>query len=393
MLTMLFGLVHIANPSTANAVCGSVGVPSDTLTIKVGYFGGPYYTKKVYTLNDFDELPQVEQSYTFIDNIPAICIDTAKGVKLTDILADAGIDVNSVQKFYFYSTDIKKGWYQCLDKSSLLDTPRYYYPNLPSHWDYETHMALPEAVYGAVRVDPIIAYKDNWKRYADAPDTGSYDTSTRFRLLFGQKDTIEHNAPQAAKWVHAIEIMLGGMPPAEITLDQNMVNVKVGSTVQLEATVAPDEATDKSVTWSSSDTDVATVDEHGQVTVVGPGTAVITVSTVVGGLTATCVVNDPNQQDGQGNASAGTNPSKNEPSGSGGNQQHLAEKDAVGKKANVSFEDAGDQPWRIFEMSADAVPLQQQKRDKSLDIYAAVISLLLFLSGAGNGYREYLREF
>ncbi len=93
--------------------------------------------------------------------------------------------------------------------------------------------------------------------------------------------------------MHAIEVMLGGAPPAGVTLDQDIAHLKVGSTVQLTATVAPDDATDKSVIWSSSDTGVATVDKHGLVTVVGPGTATITVSTVVGEMTATCIVNGP----------------------------------------------------------------------------------------------------
>ncbi len=164
MLTMLFSLPGVTNPGEASAVCGNTsGVPADTLTIKVGYFGGPYYTKKVYTLSDFDKLPQVEQAYTFIDSMNAIIIDAAQGVKLADLLVDAGVDINSIQKFYFYSTDIKQGWYQCLDKSSLMDTPRYYYPNLPSHWDYESMSAMPEAESGAVRVDTVIAYKDNWR--------------------------------------------------------------------------------------------------------------------------------------------------------------------------------------------------------------------------------------
>jgi hypothetical protein len=420
VLGVISGLISIISPNMANAVCGSVGVPADTLTIKVGYFGGPYYVKKVYTLNDFDELPQVEQTYSFIDNMPSICIDSAKGVKLTELLEDAGIDVNSVQKFYFYSTDIKRGWYQCLDKPYLLDIPRYYYPNLPSHWDYETHWALPEAEQGAVRVDAIIAYKDNWMRYADTSDFENYDTSTRFRLLFGQKDTIEHNAPQSAKWVHAIEVMLGGSPPSEITLDQDQLNVKVDSTVRLTATVAPDDATDKSVIWSSSDPSVATVDQEGLVTVVGPGTAIITVSTVVGEMAAACVVNEPEQAEGEGVASAGNNSPGNELQGAdveqqqiaeeedtetsifskqepGANQQQLAEEDTeeddvAAIKANVFLEEAGDQPWRVFEMSADAVPLQQQKRDKRVDIYTAVISLSLFLSGAGSRYREYTKK-
>lgn len=395
-LTLLSGLLCLANPGKAGAVCGSVGVPADTLTIKVGYFGDPhYYTKKVYTLSDFDELPQVEQAYTFIDNMPAVCISSAKGVKLTDLLEDAGVDVKSVQKFYFYSTDIKEGWYQCLDKTSLLDTPRYFYPNLPSHWDYEAQLSLPEAVYGAVRVEPIIAYRDNWKRYADTPDFSNYDTSTRFRLLFGQKDTVEHNAPMSAKWVHAIEIMLGGMPPAGVTLDQNLVNLKVGSMVRLTATVGPAEATDKSVTWRSSNTSVATVDDNGLVTVVGEGTATITVSTVVGELTATCVINDPNQdKDSQGGVYAGGNSQNNGPTAPETNLQHLADKEVAAAKPTLTeiVPEAGRQPWRVFEMSADAVPLQKQKEQNNLDLYAAVLFIFLFLLGAKIKYTEYTRE-
>ena len=58
----------------------------------------------------------------------------------------------------------------------------------------------------------------------------------------------------------------------------------------LAAIIAPDNATDKSVTWTSSDENAATVDENGEVTAVAPGTATITVTTADGGYTATCEV-------------------------------------------------------------------------------------------------------
>jgi len=393
LLTMLLSLLWVAGPVMASTGCGTgvEGVAADTLTIKVGYFGGPYYTKKVYTLSDLDALPQVRQAYTFIDSLPAVCVDAATGVKLTDLLEDAGIDVNSAQKFYFFSTDVKKGWYQCLDKSFLLDTPRFYYPNLPAGWDYETASSTPEAVYGAVRVEPLIAYKDNWQRFAAAPDFSTYDTSTRFRLLFGQSDADEHTAPQSVKWVHAIEVMLGGTPPAGVTLDRDMVNLKVGSMVRLKATVAPDEATDKTVRWSSSDTGVATVDKNGLVTVVGEGTATITVTTVVGNLTAACVVNGPDQEAGaqgvaQDEAPAGPPAS---------DRRYLAEKNtaaAVSATTGFSSAQAGYQPWRVFEMSAGAVPLRRQQEQGKADIYAAGLLIILFLFGFGRRYMEYVRE-
>lgn len=77
-----------------------------------------------------------------------------------------------------------------------------------------------------------------------------------------------------------------------ITLDKTSVSIKPGSTTQLTATISPDNATDKSVTWSSSNTAVATVDNNGKVTAVKEGTATITVQSVSNSsVKATCTVN------------------------------------------------------------------------------------------------------
>lgn len=65
---------------------------------------------------------------------------------------------------------------------------------------------------------------------------------------------------------------------------------KAGETLQLTATIYPDSATNKTVTWKSSDKTVATVDESGLVTAVGNGTADITATTEDGNFKATCQV-------------------------------------------------------------------------------------------------------
>ncbi|MCH5308036.1 MAG: Ig-like domain-containing protein [Prevotella sp.] len=79
--------------------------------------------------------------------------------------------------------------------------------------------------------------------------------------------------------------------PEEIFLHTTSVNIaNIGETYQLEETVLPASTTDKSVTWKSSNEQVCTVSSTGLVTAIGSGTAVITVTTVDGGLTATCVV-------------------------------------------------------------------------------------------------------
>ena len=70
---------------------------------------------------------------------------------------------------------------------------------------------------------------------------------------------------------------------AEITLDE-------GESQTLVATISPDNASDKSVIWTSSNTAVATVDQNGKVTAVKAGNATITVKSADGGKTATCAV-------------------------------------------------------------------------------------------------------
>lgn len=63
-----------------------------------------------------------------------------------------------------------------------------------------------------------------------------------------------------------------------------------GQTSTLTATIAPANASNKTVTWQSSDPAVATVSANGVVTAVTVGSAVITVTTADGGKTAVCNV-------------------------------------------------------------------------------------------------------
>ncbi len=79
--------------------------------------------------------------------------------------------------------------------------------------------------------------------------------------------------------------------PTGVTLNKTSATLtSIGETIQLTATVSPSNATDTSVTWKSSDTNVATVTENGLVTAVGSGNATITVSTVAATKSATCTI-------------------------------------------------------------------------------------------------------
>jgi phi13 family phage major tail protein len=66
------------------------------------------------------------------------------------------------------------------------------------------------------------------------------------------------------------------IPVEGVFLDKTTASVAVGSTVQLAATVLPSNATDKAITWTSSDTNKATVDATGKVTGKAAGAVTIT---------------------------------------------------------------------------------------------------------------------
>ena len=74
-----------------------------------------------------------------------------------------------------------------------------------------------------------------------------------------------------------------------ITLDKSSENLMVGKKLTLTAKVAPDNASNKSVTWKSSDTSIATVD-NGVVKGIKAGTATITATTADQGKTVTCKI-------------------------------------------------------------------------------------------------------
>lgn len=98
------------------------------------------------------------------------------------------------------------------------------------------------------------------------------------------------------KTIKARQVIIeGGDTPSVINvssvqLNESAMSLSVGGTGNLIATVNPSDATDKTVTWTSSNTAIATVDANGKVTAVAPGTAVIVVTTKDGGKTASCTV-------------------------------------------------------------------------------------------------------
>lgn len=80
------------------------------------------------------------------------------------------------------------------------------------------------------------------------------------------------------------------VPVTGVSLNKSSISIYNKATQTLTATVSPSNATNKSVSWKSSNTAVATVSSSGVVTGVKPGTATITVTTADGSKTAKCTV-------------------------------------------------------------------------------------------------------
>lgn len=108
--------------------------------------------------------------------------------------------------------------------------------------------------------------------YTDAAGTTAFDFTT----------PITDDLTLYAKW---------NVPVESITLSQSALSLTTGGTAALTVVFTPADATNKSVTYTSSDTDVVTVNESGVVTAVSAGTATITVtSDYDSDLTAVCTV-------------------------------------------------------------------------------------------------------
>ncbi len=101
---------------------------------------------------------------------------------------------------------------------------------------------------------------------------------------------INRNDPAAKA---AVQLQVKSIP-VSVKLNKTSASLEKGKTLTLTAAVSPSDAVDKTVTWSSSDIYVASVDQNGKVTAGKTGTATITAETV-NGKTATCKVTVKNK--------------------------------------------------------------------------------------------------
>ena len=85
--------------------------------------------------------------------------------------------------------------------------------------------------------------------------------------------------------------------PTSVSLDKTSLSLAIGGTGRLNETITPNDATNKTVTWSSSNSAIATVNAQGLITAKTEGSATITVTTADGNKTASCTVTVKSDKD------------------------------------------------------------------------------------------------
>jgi len=122
------------------------------------------------------------------------------------------------------------------------------------------------------------------------------DTEYTFRLR-----ALNVIGPGEEATISIVTAESGNIYVTGISLNELKINIPVGDSIALEATISPMDASDTSITWDSSDTEVAVVDRHGIVSALSEGVAIITVTTNDGLHTASCVITVVNAGSSIGN--------------------------------------------------------------------------------------------
>ena len=131
-----------------------------------------------------------------------------------------------------------------------------------------------EGLFGDYWTSSLVTYSPYFANYLFFNQFSNYYLNSYYR--YGGRSV----RPVYQKLVHV----------TGVSVSPESATVSIGEPLQLTAAITPDNATDMSLNWRSSDESVAKVSADGAVEAIGKGTAEITVTTVDGGYTASCTV-------------------------------------------------------------------------------------------------------
>ena len=144
---------------------------------------------------------------------------------------------------------------------------------------------LWETVTPSTAANKKVTWSSDKPEVADVDDNGNVEAKAVGEAIITVK-TVDGGFEATCK----VTVVGKVISVTGVSLDKTTLTLTEGEDATLVATVKPDDASNKQVTWESDKVAVATVDENGKVTAVKAGTAVITVTTKDGGKTAKCTV-------------------------------------------------------------------------------------------------------
>ena len=158
-----------------------------------------FVINKEYSLEQLEGMGSVTATYTALSD-SAYYTMTGRGVALSTLLEDAGVNIAGMSQLNFGTADNID---RPVSSAFIFDTNRYYFPNI----DIGSYA-------GAVQVYPIIAFESNEIKNAGTDPNFDMTEATRFRLLFGS--TPDGGTSQfQIKWINTLYVVLAGGPPVQ----------------------------------------------------------------------------------------------------------------------------------------------------------------------------------
>ena len=207
---------------------------ADSLTVKAGFYGGPYHTVKTFSYDDMCGLADPDvRTYSGMDTGNFVRVCYAWGVKMDTILNKCDIDMDSV-KYLHMSTEDNYGESTTTFSGNILET-RYFFPELARQMPAGGQLSSFKSSYSdnAKQVPAILAIgctdfsRKEAQRIQAGGDYGDYSSSSlsekyRYRLIYGQESlsgklSNGYNVQTSGKYVYAVEAQLEGSPAIKVT--------------------------------------------------------------------------------------------------------------------------------------------------------------------------------
>ena len=153
----------------------------------------------------------------------------------------------------------------------------------------ETTMTIGNTEKLTATINPSNATNKNVVWESDKPDIVRVDNEGNITAVGVGEAVITVKTVDGNKTAQC-KVTVEGIAVTGVSLNKNETTMTIGNTEKLTATINPSNATNKAVTWESTNTNVATVDSTGKITAVGVGEATIRVTTIDGEYTAECKV-------------------------------------------------------------------------------------------------------